>query len=38
MFQKIIVMVFLYLNVEEGEGEMLGLVYSSAFSLTEYLI
>lgn len=31
-------MVFLYLNVDVGEGEMLVLVYSSAFSLTEYLI
>lgn len=38
MFQKIIVMVFLYLNVDVGEEEMLVLVYSSAFSLMEYLI
>lgn len=38
MFQKIITMVFLYLNVDVGEGEMLVLVYSSALSLTEYLI
>lgn len=30
-------MVFLYLNVDV-EGEMLGFVYSSACSLTEYLI
>lgn len=35
MFQKIIVMVFLYLNVDAGE-EMLVLVYFSAFSLVEY--
>lgn len=38
MFQKIIVMVFLYLNVDVREEEILVLVYSSAFSLMEYLI
>lgn len=37
MFQKIIT-VFLYLNVDVGEGEMLGLVYFSAFSLTIFNI
>lgn len=30
--------VFLYLSVDVGEGEMLDFVYSSACSLTEYLI
>lgn len=31
-------MVFLYLNVDVGEGGLLGLVCSSAFSLAECLM
>lgn len=38
MFQKIITMVFLYLNVDVREVKIFGLVYSSTFRLTEYLI
>lgn len=38
MFQEIIAIAFVYLNVDVGEGEMLFLVNFSAFTLAEYLI
>lgn len=38
MFEEIIAIAFLHLNVVVGEGEMLFLVNLCAFTLAEYLI